>query len=374
MAFIQVLLLAAVASLGVSGAAIADRSSPEQGTELVFAFMVHRHGDRTPAERNVLASLGLDNEEVNALIRQWGYGQLTNVGRRTAYNLGEFIRRRYDGLIAPRYNDSEIYIRSTDVTRAKMTVLTALSAAFPPVGENWSEDINWVPVPYTTLPEKNDYILDPSSSCPRLNQKLFASEDEVPVLPGFEEVLYKLAGVLGNTDIMEPDAVFAAWSDLESLVSMGYDLGEELTELYYQLFPAFDASWAYVFHSDDAITMGAGVLLNEFFEYADKIIKGEQTQKVRWYSAHDTNVYPFQEATKVIPQGKPMYGALYSLELRKIVATGEYVVLPVYLSDPNEGKETLLQVSGCDVLCDYERFKNITSVHRIDENQAKEMC
>ncbi|KAI5646289.1 histidine phosphatase superfamily (branch 2) domain-containing protein [Phthorimaea operculella] len=370
MALKLILLLTAVASLGVSGAPASDA---EQGTELVFAFMVHRHGDRTPDVTNVLASLNLDTDEVHEQINQWGYGQLTDKGKRSAYRLGEFIRRRYDELIAPKYNDSEIYIRAGDITRTKMTALTALSAIFPPVGENWSEDINWTPVPYTTLPAQSDYLLEASASCLRLAIKIFASE-QPPVLPGFEDLLTKLAGVLGNTNVLTPRQVFMAWADLAALVSMGVDLGEDFTELYPQLLPAFDASWAYVFGDDEVITMGAGVLLNEFFEYADKVINGEQTQSVRVYSAHDGNVYPFQEATKVTPQGRPLYASLYSLELRRVVATGEYVVLPVYLSDPNEGTETLLQVNGCDLLCNYDQFKNITSVYRIDESSLKQKC
>ncbi|KAI5646287.1 histidine phosphatase superfamily (branch 2) domain-containing protein [Phthorimaea operculella] len=343
MAFKLILLLAAVASLGVSGAPTADA---EQGTELVFAFMVHRHGDRTPDTTNVLASLNLDTDEVHEQINKWGYGQLTDKGKRTAYRLGEFIRRRYDELIAPKYNDSEIYIRAGDITRTKMTALTALSAIFPPVGENWSEDINWTPVPYTTLPAQSDYLLEPSSSCLRLAIKMFASE-EPPVLPGFEDVLFKLAGILGNTNVLTPEQVFMAWSDLAAL-----------------------SAWASIW---EKISQSC-VLLNEFFEYAEKIINGEQTQTVRLYSAHDTNVYPFQEATKVTPQCRPLYASLYSLELRRVVATGEYVVLPVYLSDPNERTETLLQVDGCDLLCNYDQFKSITSVYSISEDNLKQKC
>ncbi|KAI5633728.1 histidine phosphatase superfamily (branch 2) domain-containing protein [Phthorimaea operculella] len=365
-----VLLLAAVASLVVTGAPVAD---PEEGTELVFAFMVHRHGDRTPETTNILPTLNLDNEEVHALIDQWGWGELTDVGRRSAYRMGEFIRRRYNDLIAPKYNDSEIYIRSTDYTRTKMTVLTALAAVFPPVGENWSEDVNWTPVPYTTVPLEDDYVIEPGYACSTFGYKIMTAE-QPPVLEGFEDVLSKLASVLGNDDVMTPMQVLSAWSDLASVVSMGYDLGEELSELYPQLFPAFDAAWAFDYKDDDIATMGAGTLLDEFFVYADKIIKGEQTQTVRVYSAHDGNVYPFQRVTKVTPQGRPLYASLYSLELRKVVATGEYVVLPVYLRDPNEGTETRLQVSGCDVLCSYEQFKDITAAFRLPEDSFRQMC
>ncbi|KAJ2941076.1 hypothetical protein O0L34_g10307 [Tuta absoluta] len=118
-----------------------------------------------------------------------------------------------------------------------------------------------------------------------------------------------------------------------------------------------------------------GALLNEFFLKADQIIKGEATQSVRVYSAHDLNVWTLQAATRVTPQGRPLYGSLYSLELRRSKATGEYFVLPVYLSDPKEGTESYLRVNGCgNVLCNYEQFRNITAIHQIDEQTLKEKC
>lgn len=73
--------------------------------------------------------------------------------------MGKFIRRRYDLLLSPKYNTSEIYIRSTDSTRAKMSVLLAMAAVYPAVDSNWSsEDINWDPVPYTTVSAKYDFV------------------------------------------------------------------------------------------------------------------------------------------------------------------------------------------------------------------------
>ncbi|KAI5639007.1 histidine phosphatase superfamily (branch 2) domain-containing protein [Phthorimaea operculella] len=375
------IILAAFLAFGVNGASVSDKIDPAQGTELVYAFMVHRHGDRTPDSFNTLATFNLDNDEVHALIDQWGYGQLTNVGKNTAFKTGEFIRRRYDSLIAPRYNDSEIYIHSSDVTRTKMSALAAMAAVFRPVGKSWSEDVNWVPVPYTTVPGKEDLTLSAVSSCVRvvaqqLIGKLFSSSGPTAEFEKkYQDPLTKLARVLGQDNTLSPFQVFMAWADLSALVSMNYDIGDELSELYPELFDAFDASWAYMFGDEEVLTAAAGVLLNEFFVNADKIIAGQATQSVRVYSAHDLNVWTLQAASMVTPQGRPLYGSLYSLELRRIEATGEYVVLPVYLSDPKVGQESYLRVNGCsDFLCNYEQFRNITSAHRIDEQALKQKC
>lgn len=74
----------------------------------------------------------------------------------------------------------------------------------------------------------------------------------------------------------------------------------------------------------------SGVFLNEFFKYAGEIINGTNTQRVRVYSAHDANVYSLQSVSQVKPrQGVPKYGSVFSLELRRVIKTGEYVVLVI---------------------------------------------
>lgn len=39
-----------------------------------------------------------------------------------------------------------------------MTVLSAMAAVYPPGEDNWSNDINWTPVPYTTIRAKYDSV------------------------------------------------------------------------------------------------------------------------------------------------------------------------------------------------------------------------
>ena len=76
------------------------------------------------------------------------------------------------------------------------------------------------------------------------------------------------------------------------------------------------------------LSLPPGVLLNKFFEVADQVIAGEDVPRVQIYSAHDINVYTFEGVTQISPrQGVPKYASAYALELRRVVATGEYIVV-----------------------------------------------
>ena len=57
------------------------------------------------------------------------------IGTQQHYELGRLIRKRYmeeNTLLSPNYTRDEVYIRSTDVDRTLMSVLSQLSALFPP--------------------------------------------------------------------------------------------------------------------------------------------------------------------------------------------------------------------------------------------------
>ncbi|KAH9644318.1 hypothetical protein HF086_000055 [Spodoptera exigua] len=264
-------------------------------TELLLTFLIHRHGDRTPIES--FLAMSTHAEELEEASAKYGYGQLTDVGKRRAYQLGQFIRRRYDELLSPNFNKSEIYIRSTESTRAKMTVLTALAAVYPAPEDNWSQDVNWTPVPYTTVPAKYDFM---------------------------------------SLGIPLDDDIAAIYPDIEKI---------------------------------------AGVLLNQFFTVADQVIAGEDVQRVHIYSAHDVNVFAFEAATKVVnPQGVPKYASAYALELRKVVKTGDYIVVPTYLPTPSEDVIKYLEIEECGQRCAYESFRSVTSNIVLDEDEWRTTC
>lgn len=70
------------------------------------------------------------------------------------------MRARYGDFIASKYNSSEVYFRSTDVDRTKMSGLAAMAALYAPADgySEWNPYLAWEPVPYTTLPVTEDYV------------------------------------------------------------------------------------------------------------------------------------------------------------------------------------------------------------------------
>ncbi|PAA49984.1 hypothetical protein BOX15_Mlig003826g1, partial [Macrostomum lignano] len=131
-------------------------------TELVHVSVLFRHGHRSPVQLLPSQNFTVDN--------YWkdGLGELTNIGKMNEFNLGQFLRKRYDAFLGSRYNSSAHYVRSTDFDRTLMSAQSCLAGLFPPVGDQrWNSQLPWQPIPVHTVPKAKDYLLEaPDFPCP----------------------------------------------------------------------------------------------------------------------------------------------------------------------------------------------------------------
>ncbi|CAH0397625.1 unnamed protein product [Chilo suppressalis] len=367
-----VLVVAVAALLAVTTLVTAKPDPVIKGTELVLTFLVHRHGDRTPVESTIPFSN--NPTELRELSAPYGLGQLTNVGKQRAYKLGEYIRSRYEELLRPQYNRSEVFIRSTDSTRAKMTALASLAAVYPPGESSWSQQLRWTPVPYTTVPVKYDFNTA-FANCPVFMEMYTGYFTKpYPSMDKYKEVLTMLSSHVGIDLNTYFGRLMLVYDVFVSQLSMGLPLDPEIQKQFSLIQEAAGKSFDLIFGNESYIDLQAGVLLSEFFKKAGAVIAGNDTQRLRIYSGHDFNVYSFEAVTQISNrQGVPKYASAYALELRKVVKSGKYVVLPVYLPEPGAPVK-YLQIKGCSQLCDLNKFRKITAQYVLDEDTWRTKC
>ena len=112
------------------------------------------------------------------------------------YELGQYIRLRYDGFIGKTYKPREVYVESSDTERTMMSAL-CVAAGFYPVDKNdaeWYLPVNWQPVSVHTVPQHIDNVTNASQNfnfhdCPNDLLIIFAFSSVHPLQGSLQRLL-----------------------------------------------------------------------------------------------------------------------------------------------------------------------------------------
>ena len=130
---------------------------------LKLVQIVHRHGDRTPAE------FAPNDPFKNQSYWREGIGQLTNKGKYRLYKTGQFMRKEYNEYLGKEYSPLEVYVRSSLADRCEESASLLLSGAYPPKQKYWQWNNGtdailgkyWQPFPIkTVMPDTEDLVLE----------------------------------------------------------------------------------------------------------------------------------------------------------------------------------------------------------------------
>lgn len=84
------------------------------------------------------------------------------------YLLGKFLREQYGDFLGDTYTEDKLFVRSTDVSRTKMSAQLVLAGLMPPNPEQtWNSELGWQPIPinYKSAIEEDVRISQCLSHC-----------------------------------------------------------------------------------------------------------------------------------------------------------------------------------------------------------------
>jgi len=320
---------------------------------LKMVHLLYRHGDRTPC-----GGYPTDPYKDRS---NWpvGPGQLTSVGKRMHFELGQWLRKRYDGFLSSNYSEEEIYVRSTDVDRTLMSAQANLAGLYPPSGYwVWNPDIPWQPIPVHTVPQQWDNLLsNHHTQCPRLNhmrEQLWESQ--------YMKSLYE-----DNKDLFDYISKHSGF-DIKTVEKLDWVYDSLLIETLYNktlpswtqsVFPGgkFEELRNIVFLMDsfdhEMARLQAGPFLSEVVGHYDD----SSSKKVYMYSAHDTTVSYVLNTLGIYDGLAPPYASAVLFELYSM-ATGPHVKIS-YRNDTSM-PPYILTIPGCTQLCPLHTFKQLT--------------
>lgn len=83
-------------------------------------------------------------------------------GKKRAYDFGLLLRDRYNSFLGGVYYPPNIYARSTEVIRCKMTLQLVLAALYPPIDiQKWHSELSWQPIDLIYVSPHEDDLLFP---------------------------------------------------------------------------------------------------------------------------------------------------------------------------------------------------------------------
>ncbi|KYN18558.1 Venom acid phosphatase Acph-1, partial [Trachymyrmex cornetzi] len=328
---------------------------------------VFRHGDRIMDKWR--SNESYPNDPYNS--RKFypvGDGDLTNVGKKRAYELGLVLKDRYHKFLGDLYYPPNVYARSSWVPRTKMTLQLVLAALYPPVEiQKWNSGLPWQPVEMIYFPMNEDNLLFPMQ-CSMYNDIYKNVLQNAEVRKKIEQFdnLMKITSNYTGTNITNLLGLVRLYNILNAESSMGLIL-PKWTRRIYPNGTLLNATRLFfdLLSYDQLNNLNGGVLLNALINDMNKVINGTLHRKINLYSAHDINVFGLLRALNIRDHYLPEFTSSVIIELHE--RNKKYFVKILhYLGIPPKTLQVI--IPGCTVLCPYDKFieltKNITGTFK----------
>uniref|UniRef100_A0A3Q2XB80 Lysosomal acid phosphatase n=1 Tax=Hippocampus comes TaxID=109280 RepID=A0A3Q2XB80_HIPCM len=279
--------------------------------------------------------------------------------------LGQFLRKRYDGFLNQSYLRHEITVRSTDYDRTLMSAEANLAGLYPPNGEQvFSPNIMWQPIPVHTVPQSEEKLLSfPQRDCPRF-EELMNETEQTEEFRNVTAANQDVLDLVRNKTGLKTMSVESAWSVYDTLFC-------ELRHNKSAPDWVTPSLWERLHFLKD---FGFQVLFGVYKQQEKSRLQGGVfsawfTKKKKKIFNHDTTVAALQVSLNVFNGRQPPYASCHMIELYSD-DNGSLTVSMFYRNDSTV-EPYALQLPGCSLDCPLEDFVKITKLS-ISEDRQKE--
>ncbi|KAL1492963.1 hypothetical protein ABEB36_011119 [Hypothenemus hampei] len=324
--------------------------SASSADTLKQVHVVFRHGGRNPDESSLTPDCPYKNESYYPE----GYGQLTNQGKLTEYNIGVRLRKRYDSFLTDTWNINYIEARTTDTNRTKQSLELVLAGLYPPVGTQKWGTLAWQPIPYNYYPVAQEKELLFWGACSnywtQINEVL-----ETPAIVEYGKRYTELLNVLtektgSEATLLSPFNYYFGFLVLEQL---GFPLESWVDDIYPEPIHSAAVDYYYLITNTTSLKqIAGGFLIRKILEDAEALINGTLSpanRKLFLYSGHEMNV-----ATLLLTLGAyhvtdiPAYGSHVIVEVHKIDGIWG---IKLFFENYESSEPIAIRIPNCGYFC-----------------------
>ncbi len=376
--------LLTLAVIAASGGPAGAQDGTDESQTLRAAALLFRHGAISPK---------YSPPKVSA---EWpmGFKQLTAVGRRTMYQQGQELRRKYVeelGLIDGSYKGSEVYVRASNTDRALQTAQYLALGLFPlgtgpdpahydkSLADAPTPELAFNPVPIHTLALTRDSLLRPwtgKAGCKRYREfvkRLPRTELYLTQGSNYRDFLTRMAASTGVNEGQSPAKslylVNEIYEPLSAMVQHKMPLPADISEQDLDgLRELADWNYHHQFFGKGVGQLTGGPFVGEVISSFSKVIAGKpDARKMYLYSGHQRTILGLEAALGIetfrtegpLFRGRvPPLASHYAFELHE-PTTGSYAIQLKFVA---QDVETIVPIPECgDGMCPFERFADILS-------------
>ncbi|KAG8036884.1 hypothetical protein G9C98_004206 [Cotesia typhae] len=327
--------------------------------DLEFLGVVFRHGDRAPD--NGREQYPNDPYKDYDFFPE-GHGGLTKRGKKREFDLGVYLRNRYNDFLGETYVPKKIMARSTEYDRAKMSLQLVMSAIYPPKGDQvWNENLIWQPIAFTYQPGDIDILMIPEE-CPKFLEEL----NRVKELPEVKKQVDKMRPFMQKLTLLSGKIINTTtdFYDMYHNLMAEYVMELKLPSWTEGIFPkvalwdGITLDYKITHYNEKLRRLNGGMFVRHFTDIMTNIINNETNNapKINLLSGHETNVASLLNTLDVFEPHVPAYSSGVIIELLRN-QTDYFVGIRHYLGIPPKSVEK--QIPGCAVPCPFNDFMRI---------------
>lgn len=329
----------------------------EAESTVVVSHALFRHGNRTPE----LSELYPKDPYLNYSYYPLTHGQLTNVGKRREYSVGEALRERYQSFLGMYYYEPYLDCWSTDRNRTKASLLLVLASLFPPkCSEVWNYYLNWQPIPYNYHPEIYDPVLY-GISCPTYLTEYEAVQNTPEVLAEFSEYAdtFEYISEHSGLNVTRFSPVYDLYFGLSTEEEYGLELPNWTQKVWPDIINEISYKQYYIYTKTTTLKkMAAGYFIQKIIRDTERKINGEIDTKLFLYSAHENNIGQLLATLDLFEYPHiPTYGSYVLFEAHLINSIYGFKIY--YQNYNGTDSPKLLKLPACDEFCPLDQFKSL---------------
>ncbi|KAK5649215.1 hypothetical protein RI129_000244 [Pyrocoelia pectoralis] len=323
---------------------------------LKLLHVLFRHGDRTPVKFRYPTD-PYKKEKYDP----YGFSQLTNTGKQRAYNLGKWLRRRYDFFLNRTYSTKELSAYTTNTSRSKASLSLVLAGLYPPKGTalEWDMQLNWNPINYEIISETNQLLMIPTPKCQEL-LNLLSSYLNTNEGQGIMKKYDDIKDILSNNTQLSFDNPFR-YLMVYDLVTVQEEQGLGAPKWIEPILPKMSNILNDIFQMFTATKEIRQFTIGKLLEKiaGDSLLKVNNSPKLRhkklfMYSAHDFNVGMFLKVINPsVDHGRPTYSACIMVEIHSI--NGVHGLKVFYQPDVTQRRRSIT-IDNCGKFCPLNKF------------------